>query len=90
MEPRLEEMLGRLQDEDTTSYKPFGDAAELERLLVDDLALMLTERFDAGHEPVDDELHAPNTLPVPTTPLLGRTAILGDLDALLDKATPGS
>ena len=82
MEPRLEEMLDRLQDEDTTSYKPFTDAAELERLLVDDLALMLTERFDAANAPVDGRPTVPNTLPVPTTALLGRSTLLRELDVV--------
>src|SRR5499427_3320690 len=30
IEPRLAELLDRLQSEDTASYKPFGDAAELQ------------------------------------------------------------
>ena len=38
MEPRLDEMLGRLVDKGT-SYKPFVDAAQLGELLLDDLAL---------------------------------------------------
>ena len=51
MQPRLDEMLARLRDEDRTSYKPFADAEELHRLVLDDLSLMLTERFtDARHE----------------------------------------
>ena len=48
MEPRLAEMLDRLQGEDTASYKPFSDADELHDLLLDDLAILLTERFDGG------------------------------------------
>ena len=46
IEPRLEAMLARLQEEDTTSYRPFHDVDELRELVLDDLALMLTERFD--------------------------------------------
>ena len=38
IEPRLEQMLARLQDEDSASYRPFRDAAELRELLLDDLA----------------------------------------------------
>ena len=40
MEPRLAEMLGRLEGEDSASYKPFRDAAELHDLLLDDLAVL--------------------------------------------------
>ncbi|MBA8793451.1 putative ATPase/putative negative regulator of RcsB-dependent stress response [Friedmanniella endophytica] len=47
-EPRLTQMLRSLQSDDTASYKPFETAAELQRLLADDLALLLTERFEAS------------------------------------------
>ena len=47
MEPRLAEMLGRLEGEDSVSYKPFDDVTDLRDLLLDDLAVLLTERFDA-------------------------------------------
>ena len=47
IEPRLEQMLARLQDEDSASYRPFREPAELHDLLLDDLAVLLTERF--GH-----------------------------------------
>ena len=47
MEPRLAEMLARLEGEDSVSYKPFGEPAELRDLLLDDLAVLLTERFEA-------------------------------------------
>ena len=50
MEPRLAEMLERLEGEDTASYKPFRDADELHDLLLDDLAILLTERFDGERE----------------------------------------
>src|SRR3954454_14476420 len=47
MEPRLAGALRRLQAEDTTSYKPFADPEELRQLILDDLAIMLTERFES-------------------------------------------
>lgn len=47
-QPRLVSLLQRIQDDDTASYKPFDTAAELQRLLTDDLALLLTERFEAS------------------------------------------
>src|SRR5690348_17317312 len=49
-EPRLEELLDRVRAEGTTSYKSFRDAAELQQLLLDDLAVLLTERFNAARE----------------------------------------
>ena len=52
MDPRLADMLRRLQGEEGPSYKPFGDVAELHELLLDDLALLLAERFQRrSHSP---------------------------------------
>ena len=51
MEPRLREMLDRLEGEDSVSYRPFTTADELHDLLLDDLAILLTERFDEVREP---------------------------------------
>jgi hypothetical protein len=42
-EPRLAGLLRRLQADDTASYKPFADTAELSRLLGDDLARLLAQ-----------------------------------------------
>jgi predicted ATPase len=44
-EPRLDELIKRIQSDDRVSYRPFADADELRELVKDDLALMLTERF---------------------------------------------
>src|SRR4051794_25233329 len=46
MEPLLAEMLKTFERGDSASYKAFRDADELRELLLDDLALLLTERFD--------------------------------------------
>jgi hypothetical protein len=42
-EPRLAGLLRRIQADDTASYKPFADTAELSRLLGDDLARLLAQ-----------------------------------------------
>src|ERR1700756_5963545 len=44
-EPRLTELLARIEAEGVVSYRPFKDADELASLVADDLALLLTERF---------------------------------------------
>ena len=44
-EERLQGLIGRIQSEDRVSYRPFSSAEELEDLVQDDLALMLTEQF---------------------------------------------
>lgn len=61
MEPALADLLDRLQVEDTTSYKPFTDGAELHQLLLDDLSLTLAERFDAA----DRDVSAPASADAP-------------------------
>ena len=84
MEPRLAEMLDRLEGEDTASYKPFRDADELHDLVLDDLAILLTERFDgdAGRAPGSAPRPRHN-LPAQTSTFLGREAELRDLRDLI-------
>ncbi len=79
LEPRLAEMLDRIQSEDTASYKPFGDAEELRQLLVDDLAIMLTERFDEVREALPQDWSPTFDLPAQTSTFLGREAELRQL-----------
>lgn len=81
--PRLAEMLGRLESEDTASYKPFADAEELQGLLLDDLAILLAERFDGGR-PASTSAPSPRSnLPTPTSTFLGREAEIEDLCAMV-------
>jgi hypothetical protein len=47
-EPGLAELLDRIREEATASYRTFGTPAELARLVRDDLAVLLSERFAAG------------------------------------------
>src|SRR4030066_123643 len=54
-EPRLKELLDRARDDDTASYKPFTSADELRELLENDLAALLTERFEQVAETVSSE-----------------------------------
>src|SRR4051794_9874225 len=44
-EPRLAAMIEQLQSEGTESYRPFSSPEELDRLVRDDLAVLLSERF---------------------------------------------
>src|SRR5215470_8423577 len=77
LEPRLAEMLARIKSEGGASYQRFADAAELQNLVENDLAVLLSERFlvtqphgDGGGTP--GEALPAGTLPVPPTPLIGR------------------
>ncbi|HTU01837.1 MAG TPA: DUF4062 domain-containing protein, partial [Candidatus Sulfotelmatobacter sp.] len=79
-EPRLRELLDRVKREDQTSYRKFADADELGRLVADDLALLLAERFGSGR---GRPAPAPR-LPAPLSSLVGREEDLaGVLAALL-------
>ena len=49
-EAGLDQMLARLQNENTVSYKRFATAAELGELVENDLALLLTETFETTRE----------------------------------------
>lgn len=75
-EERLTTLLGRVRDADDASYRRFSTAEELEELVAEDLALMLSERFAAG--PDDAARGDPRTagpvvsLPSPLTRTIGR------------------
>lgn len=45
---RLRALLELITDDDRASYRPFAAAAELADLVGDDLAILLTERFEVG------------------------------------------
>jgi predicted ATPase len=73
-EPRLAELLARIRDAGGVSYQHFSEPPELQTLVEDDLAVLLSERFEATR-PADagaDEAELAVSLPVPATPLLGR------------------
>src|SRR5690349_396929 len=46
-EPRLEDLIHRIQNDDQLSYKTFETPEELAGLIIDDLAVLLTERFNS-------------------------------------------
>ena len=83
-ESRLAEMLTRIRDAGDVSYQHFSAAAELQRLVETDLAVLLSERFERA--PAGDGAAGGASLagavPVPATPLVGRgddVAAVGDL-----------
>ncbi len=98
-EPRLTELLARVERE--VSYRGFGTAGELDRLVRDDLAMLLSERFAAvlpsaaGTVPARSPLSAarppsavpygPRPLPAGTTSLVGREQAIGEVVALVEQ-----
>ena len=73
-EPRLTQMLARIRDEGGVSYQHFADPAGLQRLVGNDLAVLLSERFEMARSGGGAAGQAPlaGAVPVPATPLLGR------------------
>jgi predicted ATPase len=83
--PRLKEMIKYIRDEDRITYKRFSSPKELGKLIEEDLALLLTERFRMSEiRPTTDEREKrQDNLPIPLTPLLGREKELRDARSLL-------
>ena len=72
-EPRLAEMLDGIKDSGDVSYQRFSDPEELQSLVQNDLAVLLSERFEMAHAGPGQAREAlASALPVPATPLVGR------------------
>lgn len=97
---RLEGLLDRIRSDDTASYKSFETPEELQQLVTNDLALLLTERFEASlgpgpavgpvpepDPPPEPAPEAPDRPPWPRvyTALVGRDRELAELGALLGR-----
>jgi predicted ATPase len=92
-EPGLTAMIDELQTEGTESYRTFGTPRELGRLVRDDLAMLLSERFAAANSRADRsaspasnrDQRGPRSLPVPSTSLIGREQDIVEVSKLLAK-----
>jgi Domain of unknown function (DUF4062)/AAA domain len=86
-EPRLAGLLDRVKQEASDSYRYFGTPAELGRLVRDDLAALLSERFAAtrpqGAAVAPPTRRGPGRLPVATTSLVGREEAIEEVAGLL-------
>ena len=90
-EPGLTAMIEELQSEGTDSYRSFRTPRELGRLVRDDLALLLSERFGSAASGADrrespassSDRRSPRSLPVTSTSLIGREE---DLVAVVEAA----
>jgi predicted ATPase len=85
-EPRLTEMLARVEADGSESYRHFRTPAELGRLVRDDLAMLLSERFAAARpQPaaaVRPSPGGPRPLPVDATSLVGRQEAIEEVAGL--------
>jgi predicted ATPase len=93
-EDRLSRLIGRIQNEDQVSYRPFSTAEELKELLENDLAALLTERFAQAapsDDPVNAESDAPPAwlAPLERGELFGRAQALAEISELLGRHEVG-
>jgi predicted ATPase len=89
-EPRLADLLARIKGKSSASYRYFRTAAELGRLVRDDLAVLLSERFTAGAggvaaAPSRAVARGPRPLPVSSTSLLGRERAIDEVAGLVEQ-----
>jgi predicted ATPase len=83
-EPRLTDLMARIRQE--ASYRRFRTPAELGRLVRDDLAVLLSERFAAASAPPPRaSARIASALPVSTTSLVGRERAIDELVALFGR-----
>ncbi len=86
-EPRLAELLAGIEAEGSESYRHFSSPAELGRLVRDDLAMLLSERFAAAR-PAAAALpgpQGPRPLPVDATSLVGREEAIEEVAGLVGR-----
>jgi predicted ATPase len=92
-EPRLAALLSRIADGAADSYRHFRTAAELGRLVRDDLATLLSERFaatrpaapGAGPRPSRQPVRGLRPLPVGGTSLVGREQAIDEVAELVGR-----
>jgi predicted ATPase len=91
-EPRLTELLDQIREEASASYRTFRTPAELARLVRDDLAVLLSERFAAaGHLAAaaapssPGGPRGPRPLPAVATSLIGREQDIGEVAGLFER-----
>lgn len=91
-ETRLKDLLDRIRDDDRVSYKPFATPDELRDLIENDLALLLTESFQAvlpADQPAPPPAAPAPALPLPPTALIGRERELAEICKQLTREDAG-
>jgi predicted ATPase len=86
-EDRLKELIHRIQEDDEVSYKTFSTAKELGNLIINDLALLLTERFNLTIQNGEaaEEQKIFDSIPSIPSPIIGREKNVTEVLELLQK-----
>ncbi|MBS3914401.1 MAG: DUF4062 domain-containing protein [Bacteroidetes bacterium] len=82
-ETRLTDLLQKIENDDKVSYKTFANNAELEQLIINDLAVLLTEKFNLANDNQQKDKHTIHKLPASPNPLIGRKHCLKHLSEML-------
>lgn len=87
-EPRLGELIQRIEADESATYREFTSPDDLGELIENDLALLLTESFEQLMAPPAERLGGPvaTNLPVPRNPLIGRDRELAAACELLRRS----
>lgn len=85
-EDRLTQLLHRIQRDDKVSYKTFTTAGELGNLIVNDLALLLTERFNLTLQNKISTTEHKSFHSIPSIPnsLIGREKDIEEITSILN------
>jgi predicted ATPase len=88
-EGRLSELIERMRSEGSASYRRFETAEELARLAQEDLAILLSERFETDHggAPSAERSLSASPPPMPATATVGRE---GDIEAVAELVRGGT
>ncbi len=86
---RLTALLKRIQEDDKVSYKTFSDASELSNLIVSDLAVLLTERFNLTIQNKISEAGFTSFNSIPAVPncLIGREKNIEEVITMLNQTS---
>jgi predicted ATPase len=82
-EQELQTLLDRIRTENVTTYQKFSTAAELQELVANDLAQVLTDHFTRPAEPLTSPSAQFAPLPIIRSPLINRTHELAQAHDLL-------
>lgn len=84
-DPRLNELLERIQKDDRVSYKHFRSSKELSQLVMSDLAVLLTERFNMTlqHNIAEAGFKSFHSIPAKANSIVGREREITELMQML-------